>query len=107
MNNGQKWVTDPFYLCYSDDNRENTCNNDGNNAHGLNNTTCKETLKQIPVKLFLHFFYFLLHVSHQTKPRESNTPQPRVNGRLCVNIIAVYKKFIVTRKPDGVFAQLL
>ena len=34
---------DPFSLCYSDNNKENTFNNGGNNGHELQNATCKET----------------------------------------------------------------
>ena len=30
-----EWATDPFFLCYSDDNKKNTFNNSGNNGHGL------------------------------------------------------------------------
>ena len=30
-----EWMTDPFSLCYSDDNKKNTFSNSGNNRHSL------------------------------------------------------------------------
>ena len=36
-------MKDPFSLHYSEDNKLNTFNNDGNNGHGLNNVKCEQT----------------------------------------------------------------
>ena len=36
-------MTRPFSLCYSDDNKKNTFNNDGIKGHRLYNVTCKQT----------------------------------------------------------------
>ena len=51
-------MTRSFSLRYSDDNKNNTFNNSGNNEHGLKNVACKQTFKitpSLPVKTLLSF----------------------------------------------------
>ena len=39
-----QWVTNPFSLCYSDDNKKYTFNDYCNNGHKLKYVTCKQTV---------------------------------------------------------------
>ena len=60
---------DPFSLCYSEENKNNTFNNGDNKGRGLKNVTCKPDLKVLTMQTITMIMVSLMFFHHIERAR--------------------------------------